>query len=134
MKKLYGSEAFLFIMLYFAAVALFALILTGCAGGTGSAIKNGPAYRNAEPGAVRGREINLQKAAEKINGVKRAGVIITGNEAIIGITPANNSKADMTALKRKIEKAVKSADAKIDHVTVAADPGLTERIIKTQTK
>lgn len=65
----------------------------------------------------------------EIKEVKKATVAISGNTCLVGVNTTDNIKGKMTtALKNKIDKAVKESDPNIKHVHVTANPDLYKRI------
>lgn len=79
---------------------------------------------------------NLTKRAKtisdeltKLDGIKNATVIITGNTALIGVDiPADTQDDKITELKNKVESKAKNVDKDIDHVAITADADVVTRI------
>lgn len=75
---------------------------------------------------------NASKIAKKItdlNEVNKANVLITEDEAIVGINLRGNTQGTMTNdLRQKIEKIVKMEDKSIDKISITTDPNLVTRI------
>lgn len=64
----------------------------------------------------------------KINTIKSATTIITGNTALIGIQLKPNSEGKANEVKSIIDKKVKNSDKLIKKVVVTIDPSLYKRI------
>lgn len=75
---------------------------------------------------------NADKIAKKItdlNEVNKASVLVTENEAIVGVSLRGTTQGTMTnALRQKIEKIVKNEHKSIDKVSITTDPNLVTRI------
>lgn len=90
--------------------------------------------RNAEPNNL--SNTNMTDKADKIaaevtkvEDVKSATVVITGNTALVGINMTSGTKGTLNAqVKQKVENAVKAVDKNITRVSVTADPDLFTRI------
>ncbi|OLS03917.1 YhcN/YlaJ family sporulation lipoprotein [Tissierella creatinophila] len=75
---------------------------------------------------------DASKIAKKIadlNEVNKASVLITENEAVVGVNLRGNTQGTMTNdLRQKIEKIVKNEDKSIDKISITTDPNLVTRI------
>lgn len=75
------------------------------------------------------RADNIVNEVVKLDEVQSATVVITDNMAIVGVNLTSPTKGDMnTEIKRKVEETVKTADQRIERVSVTADPDIFERI------
>jgi YhcN/YlaJ family sporulation lipoprotein len=72
---------------------------------------------------------NLAKEAAKVNGVKDATVVITGNTALVGLDlAANTPTQQINSIQEQVANTIKQADQRIKNVSVTADADLTTRI------
>lgn len=80
--------------------------------------------------------VTMNKDASKIaknitdlNEVNKANVLITENEAVVGVNLRGNTQGTMTNdLRQKIEKIVKKENKSIDKISITTDPNLVTRI------
>lgn len=80
--------------------------------------------------------VTMNKDANKIaknitalNEVNKANVLITENEAVVGVNLRGNTQGTMTNdLRQKIEKIVKQENKSIDKISITTDPNLVTRI------
>jgi len=80
-------------------------------------------------GNLSDRASRIEAEVTKLNDVKGATVVITGNTALVGINLTEGTKGDLnTEIKRQVEEAVQTADRDINRVSVTADPDLFTRI------
>lgn len=71
----------------------------------------------------------LAKEAAKVNGVKKATVVLTGTNAYVGIDlNPNLSTTRVTAVKKEVADKVKKADKRLTDVYVTSDVGIVTRI------
>ncbi|KAB2493296.1 YhcN/YlaJ family sporulation lipoprotein [Priestia endophytica] len=72
---------------------------------------------------------NLKGKIEKIDGVKTAHVIVTGENAYVATVLDNNQKGEMTdKMKEKVRNVVKKADNNVDEVYVSSNPDFVKRV------
>lgn len=75
---------------------------------------------------------NASKIAKKItdlNEVDKASVLISEDEAVVGVSLRGNTQGTMTnALKDKIEKMVKKEDSSVKKISITTDPSIVTRI------
>lgn len=75
---------------------------------------------------------DASKIAKKItdlNEVNKASVLISGDEAVIGVNLRGNTQGTMTnALREKIEKMVKKEDSSVNKISITTDPSIVTRI------
>jgi YhcN/YlaJ family sporulation lipoprotein len=77
------------------------------------------------------RATKLAKAAEKVEGVKSATVVITDSTAMVGLETNPNIEAKKTEeIKTKVADEIKRADTGIKTVSITTDPNLITRLKK----
>ncbi|HWI55321.1 MAG TPA: YhcN/YlaJ family sporulation lipoprotein [Desulfobacteria bacterium] len=75
------------------------------------------------------RAENLAKEANKVKGVRKAAVVISGSMAYVGIDLQPNFKGKTTeSVKEAVADRVENADKKITRAYVTSDVGLVTRI------
>jgi len=75
------------------------------------------------------RAEDVAESATKVDGVKRAYVVVIGNTALIGLDVDKDIEAKQTTdLKQQVEKRVKKENKAIEVTSITADPNLVERI------
>jgi YhcN/YlaJ family sporulation lipoprotein len=75
------------------------------------------------------RTRKISDRIEDLKEVETAACIITGNTALVGIQFDEQYKGTKTdAIKEKVEKAAKAADARVNNVVVTAEPDTLSRI------
>jgi len=80
-------------------------------------------------GANEERSKKIADAVTKLDAIKSASVVITGNTAIVGVqTDSGYDDAELIDIKRIVEEQVKAADQGIDHVSVTTAIDLVGRI------
>jgi len=73
----------------------------------------------------------LAKAAEKVEGVKRATVVVSGSTAFVGLEVESNvDESEVDKVKTNAMKAVQGADDSIKTVNITTDPNLITRLKK----
>lgn len=89
-----------------------------------------PAPKPAVP-AAHTLATKLARAAEKVDGVKSATVVVSGSTAFVGLETKTNIKAGRTnEIKTKVADEVKKGDSRIKTVNVTTDPNLITRLKK----
>ncbi|MCR4429699.1 MAG: YhcN/YlaJ family sporulation lipoprotein [Tepidanaerobacteraceae bacterium] len=89
-----------------------------------------PAPKPAAP-AAHTLASKLASAAEKVEGVKSATVVVSGSTAFVGLEIKPGVEAKKTEeIKTKAADAVKNADTRIKAVNVTTDPNLITRLKK----
>lgn len=111
-------------------ILMFALLSTACA----------PARRPAAPeNNVTPDRTNIQDAnrraetlaaeAAKVQDVKSATVVLSGDTAIVGLNiPANVEKSRTEQIKQDVASRLKQADTGVKNVSIATDPDTVTRI------
>lgn len=88
-----------------------------------------PSNVPAVPSSLNTRASNIANAVSKINGVDKTTVVISGNNALVGIRQnENGSTGDVDNLKNNIVSTVKRTDKGIKNVYVTSDMSLYNRI------
>lgn len=89
----------------------------------------------AEQEIVEKESINTRRAAKiassvnKLAGIEKTTVVITGNTALVGIDLMDYVlESEVAPLKSQVEKSVRAADGEVRNVAVTATPELVERI------
>jgi len=73
----------------------------------------------------------LAQAAEEVEGVKAATVVVTGTTALVGLeTDPNIEDKETSTIKKQVINEVKRADNSIKTVTITTDPNLITRLKK----
>jgi len=71
----------------------------------------------------------LAGEAQKVSGVKRATVVLSGNTVIVGLEiKPNIEEKQTTAIKREVVRRIKEADKRIRTVEVTTNPNIITRI------
>lgn len=71
----------------------------------------------------------LASEAQKVSGVKRATVVLSGNTVIVGLEiKPNIEEKQTTAIKREVVRKIKEADKRIRTVEVTTNPNIITRI------
>jgi YhcN/YlaJ family sporulation lipoprotein len=72
---------------------------------------------------------NLANQATKVNGVKEATVVITGNTALVGVDLASNTPtSQINTIQEQVATNIKQADSRITNVSVTADADMVTKI------
>ncbi|TZE81939.1 YhcN/YlaJ family sporulation lipoprotein [Calorimonas adulescens] len=88
-----------------------------------------PNNLSTTPSTVNMRASTIANAVNKINGVDRSSVVISGNNAVVGVKVTSNYPGnDIDKLKRNVVNTVKTTDKGIKNVYVTTDAGLFDRI------
>lgn len=88
-----------------------------------------PARKPAAPAHT--HAMKLAQAAEKVEGVKSATVVITGSTAMVGLETKSGVEAKKTEdIKTKVADEIKRADTSIKTVSITTDPNLITRLKK----
>lgn len=88
-----------------------------------------PARKPAAPAHTQATK--LANAAEKVEGVKSATVVITGSTAMVGLETKSGIEAKKTEdIKTKVADEIKRADTSIKTVSITTDPNLITRLKK----
>ena len=123
-------------------LTVFSLALGGCSVSRKPAPKPAPPSRVTpaptrtpapKPAAPTAHALatKLASAAEKVEGVKWATVVVSGSTAFVGLEIKPGIEAKKTnEIKSKVADAVKRADARIKAVNVTTDPNLVTRLKK----
>lgn len=75
------------------------------------------------------RAAAIERAVNKVKGVRSSKVIVNGNRALVGVDIGSAQEGKMTnELKNNVERAVKNADKRIQTVAVSADADIFKRI------
>ncbi|KYH29700.1 MULTISPECIES: YhcN/YlaJ family sporulation lipoprotein [Clostridium] len=75
------------------------------------------------------RAAAIERAVNKVKGVRSSRVIVSGNRAIVGVDIGSAQEGKMTTeLKNNVERVVKNADKRIQTVAVSADADIFKRI------
>ncbi|MDI6601824.1 MAG: YhcN/YlaJ family sporulation lipoprotein [Thermoanaerobacteraceae bacterium] len=86
----------------------------------------------ATPSSLSVRASNIANAVSRINGVDRTTVVISGNNALVGIRLSPNYPTkNIDDLKKNVTSTVKATDKGIKNVYVTTDAGLYNRIDRT---
>lgn len=73
----------------------------------------------------------LAQAAEEVNGVKAATVVVTGTTAMVGLETEPGIEDEKTEkIKKQVIEEIKRADSSIKTVSVTTDPNLITRLKK----
>lgn len=76
------------------------------------------------------RATNIAKTINKIEGVQKATIIITGDIALVGINLANDlSNEKITQIKKEAEQKALEIDKNINKAVITASPEIVDRII-----
>lgn len=76
------------------------------------------------------RATKIAKALNKIDGVEKATVVITGEVALIGLNIANDiSDEQITKIKKEAEQQTLNTDTAIKNVAITAAPEIVDRIV-----
>lgn len=76
------------------------------------------------------RATRIAKALNKINGVEKATVVITGEVALVGLNIANNiSDEQITKIKKEAEQITLNTDTGIKNTAITAAPEIVDRIV-----
>ena len=71
----------------------------------------------------------LASEAQKVSGVKKATVVLSGNTVIVGLEiKPNIEEKQTTAIKREVVRRIKEADKRIRTVEVTTNPNIITRI------
>ncbi|MDI3481722.1 MAG: hypothetical protein PWQ97_1377 [Tepidanaerobacteraceae bacterium] len=130
-----------FLCCLFILLAVFSFTLNGCSASRKPApkpapparVKPSPATPAPKPAAPAAHTLasKLASAAEKVEGVKSATVVVSGSTAFVGLEIKPSVEAKKTdEIKTKVADAVKKADARIKAVNVTTDPNLITRLKK----
>jgi YhcN/YlaJ family sporulation lipoprotein len=120
-------------------ITVFVLALGGCAVSRRPAPKPVPPTRivrrtpakKPAPSPAHALASKLSNAAEKVEGVKSATVVVSGSTAFVGLEIKPEVEAKKTnEIKSKVADAVKRADTRIKAVNVTTDPNLVTRLKK----
>lgn len=120
-------------------ITIFVLALGGCAVSRRPAPKPAPPTRivrrtpakKPAPSPAHALASKLSNAAEKVEGVKSATVVVSGSTAFVGLEIKPEVEAKKTnEIKSKVADAVKRADTRIKAVNVTTDPNLVTRLKK----
>ncbi len=92
---------------------------------------HGQTNKTVTPSSLSTRASNVTNAINKVKGVNRSTIVISGNDALVGISQkADYSTKDMDMLKKNVANTVKTADKGVKNVYVTTDAGLYKRIEK----
>lgn len=72
----------------------------------------------------------LARAAETVDGVKSATVVVSGSTAFVGLDLDSDAEKDLKEIKNRTADVVKRTDSSIKAVNVTADPNLVTRLKK----
>jgi YhcN/YlaJ family sporulation lipoprotein len=73
----------------------------------------------------------LADEAQKVSGVKKATVVLSGNTVIVGLEiKPNIEEKQTTAIKKEVVRRIKEADKRIQTVEVTTNPNIITRIKK----
>jgi YhcN/YlaJ family sporulation lipoprotein len=87
------------------------------------------ALENAKPDESKIRASKIAKEAASLEGVIAASAVVNGSTALIGIQVSEGlSGQEYISLKRRIIEKAKTADSKINEVTVTRDRGIFNRM------
>lgn len=76
------------------------------------------------------RATRIAKALNKINGVEKATVIITGEVALVGLNITNNiSNEQITKIKKEAEQMTLNTDTSIKNAAITSAPEIVDRIV-----
>lgn len=70
----------------------------------------------------------LSAEAQKVKGVDKATVVLTGSTAMVGASIKPGS--DASTVKTQVGDAIKKADGRVKNVLVSTDPELNQRLIR----
>jgi len=139
---------------YYLAFALTAVFITGCSASKplpGEALTNGTVIINSgrektftnvehilnhaqqrdyNHTCAEARAENIANTVNKINGVKKAAIVVSGSKAIVGLTLERElNDKDLIKLKHRIDKTIKQTDEAITRTAISTAPDLFERTL-----